>query len=62
MTNYVKWDKFDPELVCQEIEVKQAVEASKVAKKKVFLENAKEKEASIIKAKKDAEALQSQVC
>jgi len=61
MTNYSKWDKFDPDLVCKEIEVQQAVESSKLAKKKVFQAVASENEQSILEAKRNAEALQSQV-
>lgn len=61
MTNYSKWDKFDPDLVCVEIEKQQAVESSKVAKKKVFQAIASESEQSILEAKRNAEALQSQV-
>ncbi len=61
MTNYSKWDKFDPDMVCMEIEKQQAVESSKTAKKKVFQAIASENEQSILEAKRNAEALQSQV-
>eukprot|EP01032_Pedospumella_encystans_P031488 gene31488-35550_t len=60
MTNYSKWDKFDPDVVCMEIEKQQAVESSKTAKKKVFQAIASENEQSIMEAKRNAEALQSQ--
>jgi hypothetical protein len=61
MSNYSKWDKFDPDLVCKEIDVQQSIESSKAAKKKAFTATATESEHSIIAAKKAAEALQSQV-
>jgi hypothetical protein len=59
--NYNKWDKFDPDLVCQEIETKQSVEDSKNAKKKAFDTTARENEQAILNAKRSAEALQSKV-
>lgn len=61
MTNYSKWDKFDPDLVCKEIEIKQDIESSKKAKKKAFKNDATENEQAILNTKKIAEALQSQV-
>ena len=61
MSNYSKWDKFDPDLVCQEIDAQQSIESSKKAKKKAFVESASESEQNIVNAKKAAEALQSQV-
>jgi hypothetical protein len=60
--NYNKWDKFDPDLVCKEIDVQQSIESSKQAKKKAFVAAASENEAALTNAKKAAEALQSQVC
>lgn len=61
MSGYSKWDKFDPDLVCKEIDVQQAVESSKQAKKKAFQNTASENEQNIINARKKAEALQAQV-
>jgi hypothetical protein len=61
MSNYSKWDKFDPDLVCREIDVQQSIESSKAAKKKAFTATATENEQSIIAARKAAEALQSKV-
>lgn len=61
MTNYNKWDKFDPDLVCREIEVQQTIDTSKRAKKKAFVEAATVNEQTVVAAKKAAEALQSQV-
>lgn len=61
MSGYSKWDKFDPDLVCKEIEAQQAVESSKQAKKKAFRVTASENEQSIVNARKKAEALQAQV-
>ena len=62
MTNYNKWDKFDPDLVCKEIDASQSIESSKTAKKKKFVQVAKENEEALLNAKKTAEALQAQVC
>lgn len=61
MTNYSKWDKFDPDLVCKEIDVQQSIDSSKKAKKKAFVEAATINEQAVAAAKAAAEALQSQV-
>mmetsp|Transcript_16505 Transcript_16505/g.27915 ORF Transcript_16505/g.27915 Transcript_16505/m.27915 type:complete len:314 (+) Transcript_16505:75-1016(+) len=60
MTDYNKWNNFDPDAVCIEIDTKQSIADSKAKKKKAFQKVAKENEQAIIAAKKNAEALQSQ--
>jgi hypothetical protein len=61
MANYSKWDKFDPDLVCKEIDVQQSIDSSKKAKKKAFTEAASANELAVAAAKVAAESLQSQV-
>jgi hypothetical protein len=61
MANYSKWDKFDPDLVCKEIDVQQSIDSSKKAKKKAFSEAASANELAVAAAKVAAESLQSQV-